>query len=138
MVVDGHLADSLVALELEPLRAASQIADLGAGAGLPGIPLALALPQASVALVESVRRKCAFLELAVSSCDVGNAAVVNSRAEKWTAGLSTCDVVVARALAPLEVVVEYAAPLLRIDGTLIVWRGRRDRAAEATGERAAA
>jgi 16S rRNA (guanine527-N7)-methyltransferase len=137
-VIDDHLADSLVALELEPVRAAHALADLGSGAGLPGLPLAIALPGASVALVESAARKCAFLERAVVACDARNARVVHARAETWPAGLAAFDLVTARALAPLEVVVEYAAPLLAVGGTLAAWRGRRDADAENAAARAAA
>ena len=137
-VIDDHLADSLVALELEPVRSARSLADLGSGAGVPGLPLAIALPGAQVTLVESATRKCAFLERAIERCGVANARVVHARAESWPEGLVSVDVVTARALAPLEVVVEYAAPLLVIGGTLVAWRGRRDGEAEATGARAAA
>jgi 16S rRNA (guanine527-N7)-methyltransferase len=137
-VVRDHLADSLVALELPVVRRARRIADLGSGAGFPGLPLAIALPQAQVSLVESNGRKCAFLDRAAAACGVDNATVVYSRTEQWADGHTACDLVVARALAPLAVVVEYAAPLLRIGGTLVVWRGRRDREDEARADRAAA
>jgi 16S rRNA (guanine527-N7)-methyltransferase len=136
-VVEDHLADSLVALELDVVRASRHVADLGSGAGLPGLPLAVAMPAASVALVESASRKCAFLERAVATLAVANARVVHARAESLAAAGDAFDLVTARALAPLEVVVEYAAPLLEIGGTLVAWRGRRDRAAEGAGERAA-
>jgi 16S rRNA (guanine527-N7)-methyltransferase len=136
-VIDDHLADSLVALELDQVRAACQLADLGSGAGLPGLPLAIALPDATVALVESTARKCAFLERAIAQCQVTNARAVNTRAESWADGLGVHDLVTARALAPLPVVVEYAAPLLAPGGTLVVWRGQRDPAAEMAGARAA-
>jgi 16S rRNA (guanine527-N7)-methyltransferase len=132
--VDDHLADSLVALELEEVRAAATIADLGSGAGLPGLPLAIALPHATVSLVESSIRKCEFLERAVRKCDLANAEVVHARIEEWAASV---DLVTARALAPLEVVIEYAAPPLRIGGTLVVWRGQRDPEAEAAAAKAA-
>jgi 16S rRNA (guanine527-N7)-methyltransferase len=66
-----------------------------------------------------------------------NASVVISRAEEWREGIGSCDVVTARALAALDVVAEYAAPLLRIGGTLVAWRGRRDPAGEAAAARAA-
>ena len=132
--VDDHLADSLVALELEEVRAAATIADLGSGAGLPGLPLAIALPEAAVSLVESSIRKCEFLERAVQACGLANVEVVHARIEEWPASL---DVVTARALAPLEVVVEYAAPLLRIGGTLVVWRGQREPASESAAAKAA-
>lgn len=137
-VLDDHLADSLVALELEPVRRARALADLGSGAGVPGLPLAIALPETSVTLIDSAARKCAFLERAVAACEVANARVVHARLEAWADGLGAFDVVTARALGPLEIVVEYAAPLLTLNGTLVVWRGRRDADAEAAGARAAA
>jgi 16S rRNA (guanine527-N7)-methyltransferase len=124
--IDDHLADSLVGLEFDPVRAAQTIADLGSGAGLPGLPLAIALPEASVALVESATRRCAFLERAIAASEAGNARVVHTRVETWPEGLRAFDLVTARALAPLPVVAEYAAPLLTVGGTLVVWRGRRN------------
>jgi 16S rRNA (guanine527-N7)-methyltransferase len=124
--VDVHLADSLVALELDAVRSAACIADLGAGAGFPGLPLAIALPAAEVALVESVGRKCAFIKAAADAAGLTNVEVVADRAESWTAGLGTRDVVTARALAPLAVLAEYAAPLLHEGGVLVAWKGRRD------------
>ena len=136
--IDEHLADSLVALELEPVRASRALADLGSGAGLPGLPLAIALPESTVALVDSASRRCAFLECAVSACAAENARVVHTRAETWRDGLGAFDVITARALAPLPVVVEYAAPLLTVGGTLIVWRGRRNPRDEAAAAAAAA
>ncbi len=136
--VRDHLADSLVALELPAVSGATQIADLGSGAGLPGLPLAIALPAATVTLVESSRRKCEFLQRARDAAMATNAAVVHARAEEWTAGREACDLVTARALAPLAVVAEYAAPLLTLGGVLVVWRGRRDAADEASAARAAA
>jgi len=135
--VDDHLADSLVGLEVEPVRTATTIADLGSGAGLPGLPLAIALPGASVALVDSLTKRCAFLERAVAVSEAANARVVNTRAETWPEGLAAFDVIAARALAPLPVVVEYAAPLLTVGGTLVAWRGRRNPREEAAAERAA-
>jgi 16S rRNA (guanine527-N7)-methyltransferase len=136
--IDDHLADSLVGLEIEEVRAAETIADLGSGAGLPGLPLAIALPDASVALVDSLSKRCAFLERAVAVAEVMNARVFNTRAETWPEGLASFDLITARALAPLPVVVEYAAPLLTVGGTLLAWRGRRNPRDEAAGERAAA
>lgn len=136
--VDDHLADSLVALEVPQVRAAERLVDLGAGAGLPGLPLAIALPQTLVTLVESARRKSEFIERAAAACGIGNAEVVHARAETWPGGRGSFDVATARALAGLDVVVEYAAPLLVAGGTLVAWRGRRDPAEEAAAARAAA
>lgn len=136
--VDVHVADSLVALELPEVRDARRIADLGSGGGFPGLALAIALPDAHAALVESVARKCAFLRAAVERLELPNADVVNARAEEWPAGLKAHDLVTARALASLPVVVEYAAPLLRLGGVLVAWKGRRDEVEEADGAAAAA
>ncbi len=137
-ILRDHLADSLVALELDCVRTAARIADLGAGAGFPGLPLAIALPGSQVHLIESSGRKCEFIAAAAARCAITNGAVVHSRAEEWRAGLRTCDLVTARALAPLAVVAEYAAPLLRIGGVVVAWRGRRQPDDEAAGARAAA
>ncbi len=135
--VDVHVADSLAALALAEVRAATTIADLGAGAGFPGLALAVALPAASVTLIESARRKCEYMERARSAGGVGNAAVVTTRAEAWAEGLGRQDLVTARAVAPLPVLCEYAAPLLRVGGALVAWRGQRDRAQEEAAARAA-
>jgi 16S rRNA (guanine527-N7)-methyltransferase len=134
---ETHVADSLVALELDAVRAAGRIADLGSGAGFPGLALAVALPNAHVALVESAARKSAFLERAIAAADLPNAEVVHARVEAWPDGVEAHDLVTARALAALPVVVEYAAPLLALGGALVAWRGRRDPAAETAAARAA-
>lgn len=137
-VVDDHLADSLVALELDEVRRAKTVADLGSGAGLPGLVLAAALPEAIVWLVESSRRKCAFLQRALTTCGLENAQIANVRAEAWNEGLGSCELVTARALASLPVVAEYAAPLLVVGGALVAWRGARDPREEEAAAQAAA
>jgi 16S rRNA (guanine527-N7)-methyltransferase len=134
---DVHLADSLVALELEPIHAAGRIADVGSGAGFPGMALAAALPQATVSLVESQRRSCEFLARAREAAGLENAWIVCERAEEWFEGLHANDMVLARAIAPQPVVLEYAAPLLRVGGTLVDWRGKRAAQEEAAARVAA-
>lgn len=124
--VDVHLADSLVALELEVVREALQIADIGAGAGFPGLPLAIALPNSKVKLVESQARKCAFIERTELAARIENAEAVCARVEEWPEGIGAHDVVLARAVAAQPIVLEYAAPLLRLGGALVDWRGKRD------------
>jgi len=135
--VDIHLADSLVALGVEAIPSAKRTADLGAGAGFPGLALAVALPAAEFCLVESQARKCAFIEGLLARAEVSNARVVRARAEGWGEGVGASDVVLARALAAPAVVVEYAAPLLRLGGALVEWRGRRESGAERSGLAAA-
>jgi len=135
--VDVHLADSLVALELEMVREARQIADIGAGAGFPGLPLAVALPDSEVRLVESQARKCAFVERVEVTAGIENAEAVCARVEEWPEGVGAHDMVLARAVAPQPIVLEYAAPLLRLGGALVDWRGQRDPEEERAGLEAA-
>jgi 16S rRNA (guanine527-N7)-methyltransferase len=137
-VVRDHLADSLSGLELEAVRSAGVIADIGSGAGLPGLVLAIALPGSRVSLVEANGRKSAFIAEAAAACGVANVDVIQARAEAWPEGIERFELVTARALARLDVVAEYAAPLLRIGGSLVAWRGRRDAADERAGALAAA
>jgi 16S rRNA (guanine527-N7)-methyltransferase len=136
--VDRHVADSLVALDLPAVRGALRIADLGAGAGWPGLALAAALPAARVALVESAVRHCRYLDKAVAAGGLGNVDVVHARAEEWPAGIGAHDLVTARALAALPVLCEYAAPLLADGGTLVAWKGAVDADEAAAGAAAAA
>ena len=135
--VNLHLADSLVALDLAPVRAAKSIADIGSGVGFPGLALAVARDKCDVRLLESQSRKCAFLEALLAHVEIPNARVICARAEDWSGGIGAHDVVVARALGPQPVVLEYAAPLLRLGGTLVDWRGTRVSAEEQGAERAA-
>lgn len=136
--VDAHIADALDGLEVAALRSARRIADLGAGAGFPGLVLAVALPHAHVTLLDSVGKKVAFMARAAAAAGLTNASPVHARAEEWSDGMEAQDVVTARALAPLTVLVEYAAPLLVPGGHLVAWKGTRDPAEEADGEAAAA
>jgi 16S rRNA (guanine527-N7)-methyltransferase len=136
--IDVHVADSLVAIELPQVREATTIADLGSGAGFPGLALAAALPAARVSLVESGSRKCEYLRRAVAAAGLGSVGVVHARVEEWREGLEANGLVVARALAALPVLVEYAAPLLSVGGHLVAWKGRRDGDEEARGVDAAA
>jgi 16S rRNA (guanine527-N7)-methyltransferase len=136
--VDVHVADSLSALALQPVAQAREIADLGSGAGFPGLALAVALPYARVALVESAARRCEFLARLCSVAGVENARVVHARAEEWPQGLGRHDLVSARALAPLGVICEYAAPLLTLGGALVAWKGAISAAESAAAGQAAA
>ena len=138
-----HVADSLTGLEVAELRAATSIADVGAGAGFPGLVLAVALPGASVDLIESVGRKCDFMRRALAESGIRGARVVCERAESWAAappdgGGGTYGVVTARAVGRLATLAELASPLLRTGGVLVAWKGRRDSGEEDELARAAA
>jgi 16S rRNA (guanine527-N7)-methyltransferase len=135
--IDVHVADSLSGLEVEELARARRIADVGAGAGFPGLVLAIALPRAQVDLIESAGRKTAVIGRLAQAAQIDNATAVTARAEEWAAIPRAYDAVVARAVAALPVLVEYAAPLLREGGLLVAWKGARAEDEEAAGERAA-
>ena len=128
--VDIHVADSLSGLEVPEVRAASRIADIGAGAGFPGLVLAVALPRARVDMIESASRKCAVIDRLTHAAGLDNEIVraLPMRAEERAAwgGRESYDVVTARALGPLPVLVEYAAPLLAAGGVFVAWKGALD------------
>jgi 16S rRNA (guanine527-N7)-methyltransferase len=133
--VDEHVADSLSVLPfLVPPPA--RIADLGSGAGFPGLALAAALPGSRVTLVESQRRHAAVAERLARGAGLENVTIAVARVEELGRPCDF-DLVTARALAALPVLVEYAAPLLRLGGRLVAWKGARDSAEESSGQAAA-
>ncbi len=135
-----HVEDSLTGLEVSGLRTAERIADVGAGAGFPGLVLAAALPEAQIDLIESVSRKCDFMRRAIAAAGLANATVLDIRSEDWAAaeGRESYDAVTARAVGRLSTLAELASPLLKPNGVLIAWKGRRDEDEEQQLERAAA
>lgn len=123
-----HVVDSLTGLEVTDLRRASKIADVGAGAGFPGLALAVALPEAQVDLIESVGRKCEFMRRAIAAAGIPNATVLNTRSEDLASstGRESYDAVTARAVGRLSTLAELASPLLKPNGVLVAWKGKRD------------
>jgi 16S rRNA (guanine527-N7)-methyltransferase len=124
-IVETLLGDSLAMLDVPCVRERAGVGwlDLGAGAGIPGIPLTVALPSVELTLLEAVSRKCEFLEAAVAVARIAaRAGVVCARSEDYAAappGRGGASVVLARAVAPLPVLVELAAPLLAPGGFLL-------------------
>jgi 16S rRNA (guanine527-N7)-methyltransferase len=143
--VEVHVADALSGVEIPELASARRIADIGAGAGFPGLALAVALPRAQVDLVESAGRKTAVVDRLIQAGEVSNARSITTRAEELGGvpaalggGREAYDAVTARAVGPLALLAEYAAPLLREGGVLVAWKGARDADEEAAGAAAAA
>ncbi|MGH2975019.1 MAG: 16S rRNA (guanine(527)-N(7))-methyltransferase RsmG [Solirubrobacterales bacterium] len=123
-----HVADSLTGLEVDGLRVAPRIADIGSGAGFPGLVLAVALPNARVDLIESVGRKCEFIQRAIDAAGIDNARVLNLRSEDLAGaeGREAYASVTARAVGRLSTLAELASPLLAENGVLVAWKGKRD------------
>jgi 16S rRNA (guanine527-N7)-methyltransferase len=134
-----HVVDSLTGLEVPELRTAHRIADVGAGAGFPGLVLAVALPGAQVDLIESVERKCEFMRRAIAAGEIPDATVLNTRSEDLASsvGREAYEAVTARAVGRLSTLAELASPLLKPNGVLIAWKGKRDPEEEQQLENAA-
>jgi 16S rRNA (guanine527-N7)-methyltransferase len=142
--LEVHVADSLSGLEVPALASARRLADIGAGAGFPGLVLAIAIPRAQVDLIESAGRKTAVIDRLIQAAQLGNARSITARVEDYArqpaavgGGREAYDAVTARAVGPLALLVEYAAPLLRKDGVLVAWKGARDASEERAGAAAA-
>lgn len=115
-----HLLDSLTVL---PYLQGERIADVGSGAGFPGIPLAIVEPHRHFTLIESTGKKCRFLEHVREALELSNVEVVQSRAESYKPEVRF-DTVVARAVGPLADLVKVAGPLVVGGGRLLAMKGR--------------
>ena len=124
-MVSHHLLDSLAVLPHLPLGAGAQrLADAGSGAGLPGIPLALARPQWQIALIESNQKKAAFLRQAAIELGLDNVEVQAQRAEAWRPAQALA-LVISRAFAELGEFVASCRHLLAPRGVLAAMKGKR-------------
>jgi len=115
-----HVLDSLSVL---PYLRGTRVADVGSGAGFPGIPLAIAMPAVHFALIESTGKKCRFLEHVRDALALANVEVVQSRAEAWKPA-ERYDTVLARAVGPVADLVRNAGQLVAANGRLLAMKGR--------------
>ena len=116
-----HVLNSAVVAEL--LTAAWTVIDVGSGAGLPGIPLAIARPDCQFVLVEPLERRVIFLREVVEALELVNCRVIRGRADHVIDECGAADVVTSRAVAPLERLASWSAPLLRVGGELLALKG---------------
>ena len=119
---DRHLVNCALVAELVP--DAGELVDIGSGAGLPGIVLAMLRPRLHVVLLEPLLRRSVFLDECVRALDLPNATVLRARAEDKAASRIRADVATARAVAPLDRLVGWAAGLLRPGGQLLAIKGQ--------------
>ncbi|MCC9308039.1 16S rRNA (guanine(527)-N(7))-methyltransferase RsmG [Kitasatospora sp. RB6PN24] len=117
---DRHVLNCAVLAELLP--AGASLCDVGSGAGLPGIPVALARPDLSVTLLEPLLRRTTFLEEVVRELGLANVTVLRGRAEEMVGKISV-EIVTARAVAPLDRLAGWGMPLLRPYGQMLALKG---------------
>ncbi|WP_277213875.1 16S rRNA (guanine(527)-N(7))-methyltransferase RsmG [Isoptericola croceus] len=118
---ERHILNSAAVVPF--LSAANSVADIGSGAGLPGIVIAIMRPDAQVHLIEPMERRTAWLEEIVADLDLGNVVVQRGRAEEYDGALEL-DAVTSRAVAALSKLARISLPLVRSGGELVVLKGR--------------
>ena len=122
-----HFLDSLLVLDAYNLPKNANIIDVGTGAGFPGVPLKIVRPDINLTLLDSLNKRLIFLEALISCLNI-DANLVHSRAEnagKMMNFRECFDVVVSRAVAPLNVLLEYCAPFVRINGYFLALKGSK-------------
>ncbi len=122
-----HFLDSLTACLAYPqgLPAGCRVIDIGSGAGFPGLPLKLAFPHISLTLADSVGKKTAFLHHLVDVLELADVTVLTERAEALGQNPNlreSFDLVLARGLAKMPALLEYALPLCRVGGKVLAWK----------------
>lgn len=117
-----HFIDSL--LPFREFKGSKTVADIGSGAGFPAIPLAIVLPDVSFCLVDSLQKRVNFLNTVTEKLSLTNCSAVHSRAEDFAKqGREKFDITTARAVAALNILLEYTAPLTKVGGKIIAYKG---------------
>jgi len=116
-----HVLDSL---SVQPFLKGTRVADVGTGAGFPGLPLAIVNPKRRFSLIEATGKKARFVERTIERLGLSNVEVVNERAERFRP-LEPFDIIVARALSSLADFVAYAGHLCAPQGRLLAMKGKR-------------
>lgn len=117
-----HFLDSL--LPFREFNGAQSVADIGSGAGFPAIPLAIVMPSVKFTLVDSLNKRVTFLNDVIEKLRLENCAAIHSRAEDLAkTGREKFDVVTARAVAALNILLEYTSPLCKVGGSVIAYKG---------------
>ena len=122
-----HIIDSLTAYDAALFDGARTLIDVGTGAGLPGIPLAVYAPHLTVTLLDSLNKRVRFLTEVTAAMGLPNVRCIHARAEeaaRTAEHRAAYDIVVSRAVARLPVLLEYTLPFVRVGGTLLALKGR--------------
>jgi 16S rRNA (guanine527-N7)-methyltransferase len=121
-----HIEDSLAIARFLNL-AGQKIVDIGSGAGFPGLILGMAFQEIELVLIESDQKKSFFLQSVISDLGINNISVIPQRAEeigRHNIYRESFDLAISRAVAPINVLAEYAIPLLKVGGELVLWKGK--------------
>lgn len=123
-VNEKHFFDSIrVAKNID--FSSKKIADVGTGAGFPGLVLAIAFPTSEVSLIESSHKKCLFLEEVKKQLDLPNVTILNSRVEELKKERESFDIVISRAVASLPVLLEITVPFVKVGGYFVAMKGEK-------------
>ncbi len=121
-----HFLDSLTCVLATGDLNGKSLIDVGTGAGFPGLPLKICYPDLDIVLLESIRKKAAFLEMVVKELKLSEIRIASERAETFghiVGQREAFDWAVARAVAPLRVLVEYLFPFVRLEGSILAQKG---------------
>lgn len=117
---DRHLLNCAVVTDAVPVRAS--VADIGSGAGLPGLVMAIRRPDLQVTLIEPLLRRTTFLEEVVGLLGLANVRIRRGRADELH-GVATFDIVTSRAVAPMERLAKWSLPLVKSGGSFLAMKG---------------
>ena len=124
-VVEKHFLDSIYLNHVTDLDQSVKIIDLGTGAGFPGIPVKIAFPHVHMTLVEPLQKRCRFLNEVKTQLNLDNLDILNVRAEDLAKEKRECfDVVSARAVAKLSILLELCVPFVKMDHTMVALKGK--------------
>lgn len=122
---ERHFMDSLAVPAMNLLFPGEHVIDVGTGAGFPGVPVAILRNNLHITLLDSMKKRTSFLVSAVEKLGLHNVSIVTARAEDYSrsAGREAFDAALSRAVAPLNVLLEYTLPFVRIGGRVLAWKG---------------